>query len=169
MDNSLARVVVFDACLGTSVILTSAEVFRFIIIIIIIIIYFIFFLLLSKLKEQILQMDRQGTDRAGKLGSEPPIWLTSSGENSETPQRGGDGWGGGNGSIHPLLVRARVKCFLFQRVIANLPMMCRCAHPLNLNIPEVNQIIRSLSRTNIIDTIPIIWWWNKLHWFIEQE
>ena len=115
MDNSLARVVVFDACLGTSVILTSAEVFRFIIIIIIII-YFIFFLFLSKLKEQILQMDRQGTDRAGKLGSEPPIWLTSSGENSETPQRGGDGWGGGGGTVAstPCLYVRELSVFSFK-------------------------------------------------------
>ena len=169
MDNSLARVVVFDACLGTSVILTSAEVFRFIIIIIIII-YFIFFSITIKTQRTNPSNGSTRHRSSGKTRLRASNLINViRGKLWNTSERRGWVGGGGNGSIHPLLVRARVKCFLFQRVIANLPMMCRCAHPLNLNIPEVNQIIRSLSRTNIIDTTPIIWWWNKLHWFIEQE
>ena len=71
------------------------------------------------------------------------------------------GGGGGRGWHPPLLVRPKIKCFLFQSkpvyrreggrtsvhrlfqsVIANIPVMCRCTHPLNLNVPE--GIIKSI-------------------------
>ena len=45
---------------------------------------------------------RSTRHRAGKLVAEPPIWLTSLGENSEKPQRGGERRGGGGG-LHPPL------------------------------------------------------------------
>ena len=50
--------------------------------------------------------------RAGKLIAEPPIWLTSSGENSEKPQRGGER--GGGGGIHHCLNVRKLSVFSFK-------------------------------------------------------
>ena len=59
---------------------------------------------------------RSTRHRAGKLVAEPPIWLTSSEENSEKPQRGGEreGGGGGGSGIHPCLYVRKLSVFSFK-------------------------------------------------------
>ena len=142
-------------------------------------------------KEQIFRSTRH---RAGKLIAEPPIWLTSSGENSENPQRGGErgGGGGGGSGIHPCLYVRKLSVFSFKASLCAgvreggllytgyFKLKRDCKSPCDVSVyasielecpgryHQVHQINRSLFRTNIIDTTPILWWWNKLHWFIKQ-